>query len=170
MSENTETRITMKHTSLVLMLAIITFIACNQTNNSSDSSQQIPDTTNTSENKNVAPLTTCYMGSMGKDTFQLNVDVKENEVTGNLAYLFHEKDRQKGTLDGYMAGDTLLANYTFNSEGQTSVRQVAFLLKDEKAIEGYGDIEEKDGAMVFKDVKSLQFGQGLNLTKVPCVQ
>ena len=157
----------MKHNILYTMILYTLLFACGNKNETSAVNQ---DKTEDIENKIFVPVTTCYMGAMGKDTFQLTVAVKENEVTGNLAYLFHEKDRQKGTLDGYMAGDTLLANYTFNSEGQTSVRQVAFLLKDEKAIEGYGDVEEKDGAMVFKDVKSLQFGQGLNLTKVPCVQ
>ena len=107
---------------------------------------------------------------MGKDTFFLKTEVFENVVTGNLAYLFHEKDRQKGTLEGRMTGDTLIANYTFASEGQTSVRQITFLLRDEKAIEGYGDVEEKNGTVVFKDIKNLQFGKGLNLLKVPCAE
>ena len=160
----------MKHTMLSTMIISTLLFACGNKNETSNSTQDNADSTGTTENKIMVPVTTCYMGAMGKDTFQLTVAVKENEVTGNLAYLFHEKDRQKGTLEGHMAGDTLLANYTFNSEGQTSVRQVAFLLTDEKAIEGYGDVEEKNGAMIFKDIKKLQFGEGLNLLKVACTE
>lgn len=158
----------MKHTILSFLLATATLLACNPKNSATDNAQKNSDTTAVPENKIMVPVTTCYTGAMGKDTFQLKVEVFENVVTGTLAYLFHEKDRQKGTFEGIMSGDTLFANYTFASEGQTSVRQIAFLLKDEKATEGYGDVEEKNGNVVFKDIKSVQFGKGLNLLKVPC--
>ena len=158
----------MKNTSLLALLAIATLFPCNPKNASSENAENNSDTTATPENKIMVPVTTCYISTLGKDTFQLKVEVFENVVTGTLAYLFQEKDRQKGTFEGRMTGDTLIANYTFSSEGQTSVRQIAFLLSNEKATEGYGDVEEKKGAMVFKDIKSLQFGKGLNLQKVPC--
>ena len=160
----------MKNTSLLALLVIATLFACNPKNVSSENAENNSDTTATPENKIMVPITTCYMGEMGKDTFNLKVEVFENVVTGNLAYLFHEKDRQKGTFEGQMSGDTLLANYTFASEGQTSVRQIAFLIRDDKATEGYGDVEEKNGTVVFKDIKSLQFGKGLNLLKVNCTE
>jgi hypothetical protein len=160
----------MKNAILFLMLSIVSLLSCNPKTTTADDIQNNSASTTATENKIMVPATTCYMGTMGKDTFQLKVEVFENVVTGNLAYLFHEKDRQKGTFEGTMEGDTLIANYTFAAEGQTSVRQIAFLLSGEKATEGYGDIEEKNGAMVFKNVKTLRFGKGPNLAKVTCAE
>jgi hypothetical protein len=81
----------------------------------------------------------------------------------------YEKDSNKGKLEGKLYGDTLVADYKFMSEGIESVRQVAFLIKDSVAIEGYGDIEQKDGKTVFKNLKSLDFTHGLPLAKVDCM-
>ena len=54
------------------------------------------------------------------------------------------------------------------SEGKLSARQVIFLLKDSTATEGYGDMEEKDGKMVFKNTNDITFGTGLVLKKAEC--
>jgi len=80
----------------------------------------------------------------------------------------YEKDSNKGKLEGKLYGDTLIADYKFISEGIESIRQVAFLIKDSMAIEGYADIEQKDGKTVFKNLKSLDFKHGLSLTKIDC--
>ena len=77
----------------------------------------------------------------------MKVEVFENVVTGTLSYKFYQKDSNKGEFEGTLKGDTLLADYTFMSEGTQSVRQVVFLIKGETAIEGYGDIEEKDSKL-----------------------
>src|SRR5689334_6162783 len=75
-----------------------------------------------------APIASCYQGIKGLDTFQLNLESFKNVITGRLSYLFHEKDRSTGEIKGIMQGDTLIADYTFNAEGTTSVREVAFLI------------------------------------------
>ena len=54
------------------------------------------------------------------------------------------------------------------SEGILSTRQVIFLIKNNIAKEGYGKMEEKNGKMVFKDMKSVSFETGLALNKVEC--
>jgi hypothetical protein len=69
-----------------------------------------------------------------------------------------------------MHGDTLLADYTFQSEGTESVRQVAFLQQGDGFVEGYGDMEDQNGKMVFKNTGSLDFSSGTAFTKVPCAQ
>ena len=69
-----------------------------------------------------------------------------------------------------MNGDTLLADYTFQSEGTESVRQVAFLKKGDGFVEGYGDVEDQGGKMVFKNTAMLDFGSGTAFTKVPCAE
>ena len=69
-----------------------------------------------------------------------------------------------------MRGDTLVADYTFNSEGIESVRQVAFLKKGDQLLEGYGDVEQKDNKTVFKNISTLSFGQSTIFNKTDCKQ
>jgi len=116
------------------------------------------------------PTQTCYIGSIGKDTIVLKTERFPNVVTGILEYKFYEKDQSKGEFDGKMNGDTLIAEYTFSSEGTKSVRQVAFLLQGELALEGFGEMEERNGKMVFKDINEIKFDGTLKLYKTECNQ
>ncbi len=114
------------------------------------------------------PNTACYAAVTGKDSFKLKLEKFPNVVTGSLVYKFHAKDSNTGTIDGTLSGDTLLADYTFTSEGKKSVRQVVFLVKDSTATEGYGSMEEKDGKLVFKSLKKIEFVTGAKMVKVDC--
>ena len=157
----------MKHVSLVLFVAAISIISCNQ----SETKTEVTTTEDTSkpvENKIMIPSSTCYSSITGKDTFKLKVEVFPNVVTGKLSYQFHEKDSNHGEFDGKLHGDTLLADYKFMSEGKLSTRQVIFLIKDSVATEGYGDMEEKEGKMIFKNTNDITFGKGLILKMVEC--
>ncbi len=100
----------------------------------------------------------CYAVVLKQDSISLNISVKDSSLeSGELNYNFFEKDKNQGTLVGNFKGDTLFADYTFMSEGKSSVREVVFLKKGNIFIEGYGDVEEKDGKTVFKDKKKLFF-------------
>lgn len=110
----------------------------------------------------------CYAYIKGKDTAQLTLITTGIVSTGELKYKWFEKDQNMGTIEGEMHGDTLIAAYTFNSEGQKSVRQVAFLKKGNQLLEGFGEIEEKDGQTRFKDLKKLDFSKAMVFEKVAC--
>jgi hypothetical protein len=112
----------------------------------------------------------CYSGSIKKDTILMNLTIKGNEVTnGKLSYKFYEKDKNQGTLVGELKGDTLYADYTFMSEGTSSVREVAFLKKGDSYIEGFGDVvDDNKGKVTFKDKKQLKFDGNVVLLKVDC--
>lgn len=112
--------------------------------------------------------TECYEYVQGNDTIQASLLVQSGTVTGDLTYKLFEKDKNSGTLLGKMNGDTLVADYTFLSEGTKSVRQVAFIRKNKSLIEGYGESEEKEGKMVFKEVKNLNFSDNMVLNEIPC--
>lgn len=157
----------MKLVNSLLFLSLLLSYSCNKSTSSSTETN-MTDSIALSENKAMIPVSTCYMSSMGKDTFHLKVEKFENVVTGQLNYLFHEKDKQRGTFEGVLHGDTLLADYTFMSEGKNSTRQIAFIINDSTAIEGYGEVEERDGKMIIKNTSLLQFGSGLQLKKVSC--
>ena len=117
-----------------------------------------------------AESSTCYAAILGRDSLLLRVERMSDDVTGDLSYNFYEKDDNKGTLVGQMHGDTLLADYTFQSEGTESVRQVAFLKKGDGFVEGYGDAEDRDGKMVFKNTSTLDFNSGTAFKKVLCAE
>jgi hypothetical protein len=100
---------------------------------------------------------------------RLNVNVNSHqEVNGKLSYNLTGKDKNEGTLVGNMKGDTLIADYTFISEGVSSVREVVFLQKDGTLIEGYGDVTDANNKVTFKDKKKLKFDTKNTLTKVDC--
>lgn len=111
----------------------------------------------------------CYASRINNSVVEMSFNVNSHqEVNGKLSYTISGKDKNEGTLIGNMKGDTLIADYTFMSEGVSSVREVAFLQKDGAFIEGYGDVMEANGKFSFKDKKQLKFDQKNVLTKVDC--
>jgi hypothetical protein len=120
-------------------------------------------------NMELPALQECYMGIIKNDTITMRLSIKGTQIAeGKLIYKFFEKDKNEGTFNGKISGDTLFADYTFSSEGKQSVREVAFLKKGNIYIEGYGDVEEKAGKMVFKDRKKLFFDSKTVLAKSVC--
>ncbi|TCD04042.1 hypothetical protein EZ437_07205 [Pedobacter psychroterrae] len=113
-------------------------------------------------------VTECYSYIKNRDTATLKINTENEELTGNLAYKLFEKDSNKGTIAGEMKGDTIIAEYIFNSEGRSSIREIVLLRKDGKLYEGYGDVEERKGKMVFKDRSKLKFGDAIVFSKTDC--
>ncbi len=149
----------MKLNQWLLIIAIGIFTACQN----NQSTQKEEDTT--------IALTTqqsCYTYINNKDKASLVIMISGYVVTGELNYQLFEKDSNQGAIKGEMRGDTLVADYIFNSEGKQSTRQVAFLKKDGKLIEGFGNAIEKDGKMVFKDLSKLTFNSGIEFVKTDC--
>jgi hypothetical protein len=110
----------------------------------------------------------CYAHTSATDTIRLTLQTTQPTVTGQLVYRYFEKDRNQGTIQGVMHGDTLLADYTFQSEGTTSVRQVAFLRRDIGFIEGFGPVAERQGKTVFTQLRTLQYDAKYTLLPVAC--
>ena len=121
-----------------------------------------------------APLETtdkeCYQAIIEKDTITLTVDVnKVNQFEGELDYSYYQKDKSFGTLLGNVVGDTIFADYTFQSEGKTAVRELVFLKKDANTyLEGYGEIIETNGKMTFKDKSKIKFDGNVVYNKIDC--
>ena len=96
----------------------------------------------------------CYMYTSGQDTIWLEIERKGEEVTGQLNYLFFEKDKSRGTIKGQLKGDTLIADYEFMSERIQSGREVMFLKQGNDFIEVYRG--------------TLGYVHGTLLKQVPC--
>lgn len=111
----------------------------------------------------------CYRWTSKGSVIEMSFNVNSHqEVNGKLSYNLVGKDKNEGTLIGNMKGDTLIADYTFMSEGVSSVREVAFLKRENTFIEGYGDIVQANDKVTFKDKTKLKFDQTSTLTKVDC--
>ena len=153
----------------ILLGLFVSFSILSCTNEGEESKKASTDSAAEPEMKIMIPTSGCYESISGKDSFFLKTEVFPNVVTGTLHYNFFEKDDNKGDLDGILKGDTLIANYTFMSEGQKSIREVAFLLKDNEAIEGTGEMLQSGDTLKFKSLSALDFSKGTRMTKTDCV-
>lgn len=155
---------------LIFTALLIAVISCSNNNTQESTSATNTDSTNNTDSLVAAsarPAPSCYQYIQGKDTVLLSISGEAVTVTGLLSYNYYEKDKSSGDIQGNMYGDTLIADYTFQSEGTTSVREVAFIKKDSSFVEGYADVEERDGKMVFKNRSNIQF-TGKPLKKAEC--
>ncbi len=155
-------------TQLIILLIAAALTGCGTKNTTT------AETTTAEAPAMTAPASTtdgqmqCYALVTGGDTVRLSMTQQGSAVNGTLYYQLSGKDRNTGTISGQMRGDTLLANYTFQSEGVASVREVAFLAKDGGFAEGYGDVQEEGGKMVFTPNAPLTFEMGRVLMKEAC--
>lgn len=150
---------------LTIAITGFLFFSCN-----SDSTQKTENKTQEEEMPSPAVSDTaiCYTFDNGKDKITMQITNSNNTVTGDLAYNYFEKDKNAGTIKGEMHGDTLLALYTFMSEGKESKREVAFLKKDDKIIEGYGTVNPTSGEPDLTDRSSIKFDNTFALQKTDC--
>ncbi len=96
--------------------------------------------------------------SLKQDTATLSLNTTGDSVTGSLSYHWYERDDNDGTFKGIIKNDSIiLANYTFQSEGITSVRQVVFKIKDSVLLQGYGEQFTKNDTALFRDVNLVIF-------------
>ncbi|MDR2272113.1 MAG: hypothetical protein LBF27_14500 [Sphingobacterium sp.] len=136
----------MKVINLGLSLLIFA-TACQQNGkNKADQTQMGSDTVSVAV---TSAANATYQYLKNGDTISLTIAIDGNKVHGDLSYNWKEKDRNRGHIDGILKDSILLADYSFSSEGQESVRQVAFKLRKDRAVEGYGEMEEKSGKMSF---------------------
>lgn len=111
---------------------------------------------------------TCFAFNNGEDSIMMSLERKGNQVHGNLSFNYYEKDSNRGTFLGNINGDTLWANYSFLSEGIVSNREVVFLRKEDDLIQGYGEVTEREGNLVFTNRNDIRFDNNFILSKVAC--
>lgn len=154
----------MKRIILSAVVAAGFLASCQQTKNTEEKIDSLAATPDTS----AAKAQSCYSYVKDRDTVSLTFIKAGNAIAGNLNYNLFEKDKNAGTIAGIIKGDTIIADYTFTSEGTTSYRQVAFLKKGDQLAEGYGPSQEKDGQTKFTAVSKLKFGGSVVLSAVQC--
>jgi len=147
---------------LYLCLGIFCLSSCGQR---TSEQREIQEETSIQE---IVSEKVCFAYDHNDDLMGLTLILNGIRVSGQLVYALSEKDRSSGKIDGSMFGDTLIADYTFVSEGRISIREVVFLNRDNTFVEGIGDMEERDSKMVFKNRSALKFQNHIVLRSVPC--
>lgn len=108
------------------------------------------------------------MKVMGKDTFELQIVINDEKVSGVLGYRFHEKDSNEGLISGELHDNVLRANYHFKSEGVNSTRPVVFKLMGDQVYEALPNGADSSGQPAFNDDDAKLKYDVTPYKKIPC--
>ncbi|MEG1025520.1 MAG: hypothetical protein RSF34_13665 [Flavobacterium sp.] len=148
---------------LLLVFAYVVSIKCKDVHH--DKSSLNPVTKESQQVKNKIPLTTgCYIFNDNHNFISLEITSVEKVIKGKLIYSLWNKDKNSGTFTGHLENGILLGYYVFSSEGVESVREVAFKIKGDQLLEGYGELNAEGNA--FKDVTTLHFNAEMPLKRI----
>lgn len=114
-------------------------------------------------------VTRCYLYAANKDTIRMKLIQTGQTISGELNYRLSGKDANTGTINGMMRGDTLVADYSYKSEGSVSMRQEVMLRQGDGFIIGSGATRSEDGKQVFNDLGKMNFGK-MRLSLADCNQ
>ncbi|MES2850043.1 MAG: hypothetical protein V4685_13370 [Bacteroidota bacterium] len=145
-----------------ISIFLILIVSCNSEEKSGQSKKSKESTPQASS------LINCYQYATQSDTVTLKLIHVGKSITGTLVYSLKEKDKNMGTVQGFMRGNIFVADYTFLSEGVQSIRQIAFKLEGNSFIEGTGDSFEQNGKIIFKNLDSLTFSASIKLPEIAC--
>lgn len=110
----------------------------------------------------------CYEMTTKGDTATLSLQIQDTVIMGDLNFRWAEKDHNKGTIKGTVQDSLLIADYTFESEGLTSVREVVFKLQGDTILQGFGELKDQNGKIVFVQKDKLQFDTSFPFVRVNC--
>ena len=153
---------------LLILIGISTLVACKDAPKT-----ETPQTTTITEHQTETPKAStlpigCYIYNQNGTQIILKVTDNDKDIKGNLTYALAEKDANLGTFEGTFKDHKLLANYTFQSEGKLTTRQVAFVLKDNQLIEGYGELNAE--GTEFTNPLEIKYSSNMPLTKTECME
>lgn len=149
---------------IILALLIISSTSCK--NNTKEQETVVEKEVITTEEPTTMIAVGCYSYDANNNLIHLEITNLENGVIGKLTYALNEKDRNSGTFNGQLIEDKLIGEYTFLSEGVQSTREVAFMIKDNQLIEGFGELNETGTAFV--DKSTIKYNSTMPLSKTDC--
>ena len=149
-----------KSTLFTLIISLLSFVSCNQ-NQNSNKQAKLPENDDALERQ-------CFKAISAKDTAFLKINNLEGKITGKLSFNFSEKNDTDGDISGEFKGDTLIVNYIYKSGGKVFSNPFAFLKKDNKFYQGYGEIETYLGKSYFKKSTPISYEQGFVFEPAEC--
>lgn len=153
----------------ILTVILIYFLILPACTNTTPESATISATTDAAA-INTKPLwqSGCYLMIFKKDTARLNLHIDDTIATGHLTYSWYEKDGNVGEIKGIIKDSILDADYTFQSEGMTSVREVRFKVHDSTLWQAIGNVAVVNNKVVYTDKSDLHYDSTQRFVKVPC--
>ena len=162
---------------MLLFSFLCSLVACNNSSGDRDAVSDSSD--NTGVHASADPvvgfaegspfvLKGCYEMTMKRDTATLNLQVQDTVVTGDLVYRWYERDGNTGTIKGVLRDSLIVADYTFESEGMTSVREVIFRIKDTTLVQAFGELDARQDKVVFRNPSQVQYMVDNPFVKVDC--
>lgn len=151
----------MKKGIIIVSIALI-FFSCNENKSSAtNDGKNIQNSVKKEINKDLLKGLYSYHSNGSSVEFEIT-EIGE-QVVGKLTYQLAEKDKNTGTFKGQLIGNKLIGDYTFQSEGTESTRQVAFEFTGNQLIEGYGTLNEEGNA--FLDTSKINYSSIMPLSK-----
>ena len=109
----------------------------------------------------------CYIHKgPGEDKAAVQIDQDGDAITGYFTRAPDGKDGAYGDLKGSNVKGLILAEYTYDMEGDIYVQDVQFRSEGETLIEGRGELIESKGKLIFKDKDAVKWGDVY--TKTDC--
>lgn len=134
--------------SFILLLSLY---GCGQRSTKTESTTTADSSTSISATETVRPDTLCFRQVVGRDSTRLQLIIKDSTVTGELDVLPFEKDRARGSIQGRLTNDRILADWARSGEGVTETYEILFTIKGDAITWREGERIEKQGKWVLKD-------------------
>lgn len=153
---------------LIFLFTLITALTNCKNNSEANKTTEPVETPEVIENNMPKGLLEvgCYAYSGNNTSIVFEIKEINKKVTGNLDYHLAEKDANMGTFEGILDDDILFGDYTFQSEGTTSKREVIFKVINNQLVEGYGEMDEE--GTHFSNTDHVTFSSTMPLTKTDC--
>lgn len=159
---------------LYYLILFTTIVACNN----SSGTTTVKDTTSSSQTPHNNATTSsfsqpvieagCYQQVLKKDTADMRLEMKDSIISGYLRYNRFQKDGNIGSFKGVLRDSLLIVDYTFRSEGMTSVREIIFKAKNNQLYEAVGKRDERTGKNIYVSKDTLQYNAMPPFVKVDC--
>ncbi|TDQ30184.1 hypothetical protein [Tenacibaculum caenipelagi] len=151
---------------LVLFLVTAVAISCKKKESKNDTTKESKEAI--AETPTTLLQVGCYEYNKDENLISIEIIEIDDTIKGTIEYALAEKDANIGTFIGILNNDKLIGTYTFISEGTESAREIAFMVKDNQLIEGFGELNETGNA--FKDKNNISYTSTMPLTKIDCTK
>lgn len=153
--------------SMMMLAMSLTLFACQNSKPTEAATTAAPEVTKPVE----APLppppsvkadTMCFEMKFKKDISTVKLIIAGDDVTGDYHWHPNEKDGGHGTLKGKKNGNLITADWNYMIEGSTQVEEVVFKMEGNKLLKAEGELEEKTGKLVIKNMAKVKFSETFN--------
>ncbi len=139
-------RTTLPYLSLLFFL-----YSCGQRSSKTESIQTTDSVENSISMAASKPDTMCFRQVVGRDSTTLQLVVQDSAVTGQLNVVPYEKDQARGSIQGTLTNNQVIADWQRSGEGVTQAYKVIFTLKGDAITWREGERIEEQGKWVLKN-------------------